>query len=319
MRLLAAILLSISLAPGASADVDSELRRMLARFPEADTNGDGVLSEQEAMDYTARTFRKGLVNRGSALRDKALTDPYESRQHQNMPFRLLRPLKVEAGRRYPLIVSLHGSGGVGDDNVSNLRQWNGVMAASEWRKRYPCFVLVPQALPGGMWGPKPSRPELADVYVKNMLPLVFEVVKQLQEEFPIDSGRIYALGSSGGGTGTWNILATRPEMFAAAIPVCGGRFPERLAERLVDIPIWCFHGDADERVPVGRSRDAFDRLKELGGNMKYTELRDVGHAAWVPAFVYEGDNEAKGYRTRCSGERCDRTANVWDWLFRQTK
>lgn len=319
MRLLLAGVLSLCLTPCAFADVESELSRMFAKVPEADANGDGTLSEREAMDYVVRAAWKRRVNRGSGLRDKSLADVHERRQHEGMPYRLMRPLSTEPGRRYPLVVSLHGAGGVGDDNASNLRQWNGVMAAPEWRKKYPCFVLVPQSLPGAMWGPKPNRPELADLYVKNMLPLVRGLIQQLQQELPIDGSRIYVLGSSMGGSGTWNIITAAPELFAAAIPVCGGRFPEEQAGKLVDIPIWCFHGDADRTVPVSRSRDAFAKLKQIGGNIKYTELRDVGHAAWVPAFVYQGDDETKGYLTRYSGERCDRTPKVWDWLFRQTK
>ncbi|MCP5120158.1 MAG: hypothetical protein GY953_55890, partial [bacterium] len=315
MRLLRAVALSLCLGPLGFADIESELSHMLAEVPAADADRDGVLSEHEAMDYVVRTVWKRKINRGSSLRDKTLADAYEKHEHRGMPYRLMKPLDVKPGQRYPLIVSLHGAGGVGNDNVSNLRQWNGVMAAPEWRNKYPCFVLVPQSLPGAMWGPKPSRPELANLYLKDMLPLIFEVILQLQEEFPIDANRVYALGSSMGGSGTWNIIAAAPEKFAAAIPVCGGRFPEAQADRLVNIPIWAFHGDADRTVPVDRTRDAFAKLKQLGGNIKYTELRGVGHAAWVPAFVYQGDDETKGYRTRFGGERCDRTPNVWDWLF----
>ncbi len=300
------------------ADVKSELKRMLATYPAADTNGDGVLSEAEAADYVVRTRLKGRVNRGPGIRDKALLEAYEAHQYKTMPYRVMRPLRLENGARYPLIVSLHGSGGVGDDNVSNLRHWNGVMARTAWREKYPTFVLVPQRKPGGIWGPKPGVAGTADLYVRDDLPLVFEIVKQLKREFPIDDRRIYALGSSGGGAGTWNIIAARPEVFAAAIPVCG-RFQPAYAPGLARLPIWCFHGDADPLISVEFSRDAFAALREVGGNMKYTELRDVGHAAWKHAFVYAGDDQARGFLTRYSGSKCDRTDDVWEWLFRQSR
>ena len=300
------------------ADVKSELKRMLATYPAADANGDGVLSEAEAADYVVRTRLRGRVNRGPGIRDQDLLAAYETHRYKTMPYRLMRPLRVEKGIRYPLIVSLHGSGGVGDDNVSSLRHWNGVMARLPWREKYPTFVLAPQRRPGGIWGPKPDVAGTADLYVRDDLPLVFEIIEQLKQEFPIDDRRIYALGSSGGGAGTWNIIAARPEVFAAAIPVCG-RFQPAYALGLAHLPIWCFHGDADPLISVEFSRDAFARLREVGGNMKYTELRDVGHAAWKHAFVYAGDNQSRGFLTRCSSSKCDRTDDVWAWLFRQSR
>jgi len=305
------------LAATALADVGSDLERMLAAHPTADSDGDGTLSEQEAADYIYRSRQGGRMNRGIGIEDESLAQSYEARAYGAMPYRLMKPLHVEPGRLYPLIVSLHGSGGVGDDNLSNLRFWNGVMAQPRWREQFPAFVLAPQRRPGGVWGPKPDMPEAADLYVRNDLPSTFEIIELLQREFPIDENRIYAVGSSGGGAGTWNIIAAKPEMFAAAIPVCG-RFNPAYASRLKRLPIWVFHGDADPLISVEFSRQAFAAISEVGGNIKYTELRGVKHPSWIQAFTYHGDDQSKGYMTRAS-ESADRTTQVWQWLFRQQK
>lgn len=318
MRLFGVFLFLIPLALPGRADVEAELKRMLASHPDADANGDGTLTEKEAADYIVRTRQGGRTNRGTGIGDRSLIEAYEARRHQTMPYRLMKPLGIEQGKRYPLIVSLHGSGGVGDDNLSNLRRWNGVMARTAWREKHPAYVLVPQRRPGGIWGPKPDLPEAGDLYVRDDLPLVFEIIGNLEREFPIDEKRIYALGSSGGGAGTWNIIAARPELFAAAIPVCG-RFKPADAPKLAHLPIWCFHGDADPLISVKFSRDAFARLSEAGGNMKYTELRGIRHPSWEQAFVYTGDDASRGFLTRYSSPQCDRTADVWEWLFRQSK
>jgi predicted peptidase len=232
----------------------------------------------------------------------------------------MKPVRIESDRSYPLIISLHGSGGVGDDNVSNLRFWNGVMARRGWREKYPAFVIVPQRKPGGVWGPKPAGERVKDVYVRNDLTPVFELVIQLNREFPIDASRVYVLGSSGGGVGTWNALLAHPELFAAAVPVCG-RFPATPdeLEKLKVIPIWCFHGDADPLVDVEHSQRAFAQLSEAGGNMKYTELRGVEHNSWIQAFTYRGDDAEKGFVTRFSSQQCDRNPDVWEWLFSQRR
>ena len=308
------------LLPAAHADVAGELASMLARYPEADANRDGTLTEAEAGEYILRKFQRRRPNRGPGIGDRSLIKVYEARTYKSMPYRLMKPVHVESGRRYPLIISLHGSGGIGDDNLSNLRFWNGVMARPRWREKYPAFVLVPQRKAGGIWGPKPDDERVADFYVRNDLLPTFDLIAEIKREFPIDDSRIYAIGSSGGGVGTWNILLARPDLFAAAIPVCG-RFPARADDlgKLRRVPIWCFHGDADPRVDVEFSRRAFSQLTEGGALMKYTELRGVKHNSWIHAFTYEGDDESKGFVTRCSSDSCDSTGDIWEWLFRQHK
>lgn len=303
-----------------AADVAAQLARMLAAHPTADANGDGTLTEDEAGRYILRKVQRKRPNRGPGMRASALIDLYEPGSHPAIGYRLMKPIRTEPGRRYPLVISLHGSGGIGDDNLSSLRFWNGVMAQRQWREEYPCYVLVPQRRPGGYWGPKPNDQRVADLYIRNELLPVFELIDELKQKHPIDNSRIYALGSSGGGVGTWNILLARPELFAAAIPVCG-RFRaegDDLA-KLSRIPIWCFHGDADPLVEVENSRQAFQELTAAGAVIKYTELRGVKHNSWIQAFTYNGDDDSKGYVTRYSNDRCDRSEDVWKWLFAQRK
>ena len=156
--------------------------------------------------------------------------------------------------------------------------------------------------------------------MRNELVPALEIIERLKTEYPIDTTRIYALGSSGGGVGTWNILLTKPEMFAAAIPVCG-RFRSEGDDiaTLAKIPIWCFHGDADPQVDVENSRRAFEAIKQSGGSIKYTELRDVKHNSWIQAFTYTGDDTSKGFVTQSAGDAVDPNGDVWQWLFSKQK
>ena len=59
----------------------SELQRMLAAYPQADRNDDGVLTEQEAADYVSSTRQRGRKNRGPGIRDTSLINAYEARNH----------------------------------------------------------------------------------------------------------------------------------------------------------------------------------------------------------------------------------------------
>jgi len=41
------------------------------------------------------------------------------------------------------------------------------------------------------------------------------------------------------------------------------------------MPVWMFHGDADESVPVTESRKMTDVLKSLGSNVRYASDRNT--------------------------------------------
>jgi predicted peptidase len=89
-----------------------------------------------------------------------------------------------------------------------------------------------------------------------------------------------------GGFGTWSLAAAQPDMWAAIVPICGGGSPAD-AEKIKNIPCWCFHGDADTSVPVQRSRDMIEALKKAGAEPKYTEYPKVGHNSWDKAYGTE--------------------------------
>ena len=90
-------------------------------------------------------------------------------------------------------------------------------------------------------------------------------------------------GFSMGGYGTWDLSARYPDLFAAAMPICGGGDVQQ-AGKLTKLPIWVFHGDADKAVPVERSRAMVSAIKQRGGNIKYTEYPGVGHDSWTATF-----------------------------------
>lgn len=312
----------LALAPAsvlmaAPSSIEDRLELMHRHYPDADANGDGSLTEGEAMEYVVRVAGR-RVNRGPVGASPDLLAAFEERSLDEVPYRLMQPPDVRPGERYPLILSLHGGGGAGDDNVSQLRWWNGLMIEQEWRRAHPSFVLVPQAVPGGTWGERTEVGDFKNIYIKDMIPVVLELIDALLREFPIDGSRIYVLGSSMGGSGTWNFLKARPGFFAAAIPVCAGRPPAEV-EGLELTPVWAFHGADDPTAPVENSRAMFEKVTAAGGSIKYTELQGVRHNSWIQAFQYQGDDPGRGYVTQVSGPEVDRTDDVWKWLFRQRR
>lgn len=113
--------------------------------------------------------------------------------------------------------------------------------------------------------------------------LTLELFENIVKEYPVDLKRIYTVGFSMGGFAVWDILQRKPDLFAAAIPVCGGG-DDTLAMRIKNVSIWAFHGEKDEVAPPARTRNMISALNELGGRPLYTEYKNTGHNSWTKAF-----------------------------------
>ncbi len=208
--------------------------------------------------------------------------------HWTMPYRLFRP---PTNKRVPLVLYLHGSGGLGDDNLKQLGLGNTfgtrVWLIPENQERNPCYVVVPQTDRG--WarydlsqpsdGPARMLPGLGDG-----ARMALEIVAALCREFQIDEQRIYITGQSMGGAGTWHMTAQRPKLFAAAVACCGSPTLED-ATQSIATPLWNFHGDGDQSVPVIVSRDRIAALRKAGGHPLSTEYAGVGHNVWEWAYT----------------------------------
>lgn len=232
----------------------------------------------------------------AALPADAVTanDLYESRavsievdgRGMDFGYRLLVPAKVEPGRKYPLVLFLHGAGERGDDNILQLKYLPAWLAAPEMRAKHACFVLVPQCRMDERWvdvswADTTSTPQAAEPTTD--LKAVMAMLETVARDEPIDPGRVYLTGISMGGFGTWDLASRMPDRFAALLPICGGG-DERTAARIAGIPTWVAHGDADKAVPVERSRSMVQALEAVGGRPRYVEMRGVGHDAWTPTY-----------------------------------
>ena len=208
---------------------------------------------------------------------------YASRDGRQLRYDIMKPRDYDPQNKYPLVLCLHGSAG--------STQAARALAMPALRTKYPCFVLAPEALVGESWGERPFGA------TTDVQPSVLEIISALQNEFSIDDERLYVTGQSAGGFGTYAFIIRNPDMFAAAVPVCGAVDPAE-ADRIAGIPIWIFHGDQDPLVSVRNSRDMYEALKKTGGTPKYTEYEGVKHNSWDKAYA---------------------TEEFWKWLFAQKR
>ena len=212
-----------------------------------------------------------------------------------MPYRLFIPDEKHRTQPLPAIIYLHGAGGMGTDNLKQITGGNStgthVWVTPQMQARHAAFVIAPQMAPGNVWDSR--RAEGLAPYTQ----LVIELLENLSREFAIDRNRIYLTGQSLGGYGTWDLITKRPDLFAAAVPLCGVGSPSR-ASAARDLPIWAFHGAKDEVVSVTASREMVAALKAVGSEVRYTEYADVGHDVWRRAYT---------------------EAELPDWLFAQRR
>jgi len=208
-------------------------------------------------------------------------------QEDPFRYRLLKPARVEAGRAYPLVVFLHGAGERGDDNVSQLKYLPTWMAEPERRDRFPCFLLAPQCRANDQWvrvpwGESQSRPLAREP--SDAMKVVLGILDHVISTYPVDENRVYLTGLSMGGYGCWDLALRQPMRFAAVAPICGGG-DESQAARLIAVPILAYHGDADQAVPVVRTRRMIEAIRQAGGQPLYRELPGVGHDSWTAAYT----------------------------------
>jgi predicted peptidase len=178
---------------------------------------------------------------------------------------LYLPENCSEEQGYPMILFLHGSGERGND--INLVEKHGPPKVAS-KMNLPFIVVSPQC-PAEYLGWDTDELKL----------LLDEII----ETYPVDTNRIYITGLSMGGFGTWDMAIKYPEYFAAAIPVCGGGNSLRVC-RMKDVPVWAFHGQLDDIVPLSKSEEMIEKLQSCGGDARLTVYPEANHDSWTTTY-----------------------------------
>lgn len=209
----------------------------------------------------------------------------------NPDYLVYSPKDVKESAKLPLVIYLHGGGGVGRD-INRIKGHTAqIVNYIQTKGKEPMIVVAPQCFSKtegvrGTW-------LAADLNVW---------LKHLKATLPVDEDRIYLTGTSMGGYGTWMWAASNPEHFAAVAPLCGGLGQggpkditpdfDKWAKSLSTVPLWAFHGGKDTVVPTDRSERMVKAIKDNGGkNVKLTVYPELGHgiarATYSDAAFYE--------------------------------
>jgi poly(3-hydroxybutyrate) depolymerase len=249
-----------------------------------------------------------------------------------IPYRLFVPEKYDPTQKYPLVLALHGAGERGNDNEAHIKVHR---LATAWgdtinQRHYPCFVVAPQCPTDQRWVDNDWAKgfyRVDQIPISNEMQTVVNLLDSLQREFSIDTLRLYVTGLSMGGYGTWDLIARFPKQFAAAIPMSGGGDSTKV-KLFAHLPIWNFHGEADNTVPPTGSRQMITALERIGKmcifthyNFK-TKLNQIMPDSVLRKYINQGANllhtEYKG-AGHVMWEQSYNNPRLIDWVFGQKK
>ena len=185
---------------------------------------------------------------------------------QNIRCVLRKPIDFNSEKKYPILLFLHGAGTRGND-IDKLCA-NPFFRLTDRHQNFP-FVTIAPLCEENTW---------FDVW-ERLKALVNDITN-----LPFaDQERIYVMGASMGGYATWQLAMSMADRFAAIVPICGGGMYWN-AGRLVNVPIWAFHGAKDTAVLLEESVKMVEAVKRHGGEAELTVYPENGHDAWSDTY-----------------------------------
>ena len=193
---------------------------------------------------------------------------WKSDRYFNFSYLKNLPADYDEQKKYPLVLFLHGSGERGD-NPELVARHGYMKHVREEGREYPFLFVAPQCPVGTYWG----------CYTESLLAFL----DYLCETLPVDPDRICLTGLSMGGTGTWMLGMAAPERFCCLVPVCGSGIGWN-AGAVKDVPVYMYHGDCDEAVPITESITMLQGINKRGGKAQLKICYGCGHPVWNQAY-----------------------------------
>ena len=217
--------------------------------------------------WNASSFKAYYINVGGA----------------RMAFRIKFPKSYSTSptKRYPIMLFLHGAGEAGCSTnggiYNNEKQlWLGgnLFMGRVDNGSFDGFLVYPQVVVTtadcwGVWGTVASSNFTA----------VWAMLDSLGKYARANVDRVVVDGLSGGGFGAWRAAASWPTRVAKIIPsASAGSTSSRTA--FVHIPIWFASGGKDTNPSPAQADYSFNRMKEIGADIRYTQYPTLGHNMW---------------------------------------
>ena len=259
-----------------------------------------------------------------------LVTHFQARTHFSpitMVYRLYVPTGYNPAQKYPIVVALHGDGGAGNDNLTQLipnilvQPW----VRDSVQVAHPSFVMVPQYPSGNNWARSPWDRTTSNIGIG-------QILDSLKREFSLDTTRFYVIGFSRGAFGAISLMKWEPGRFAAAVPAAGdGDKSAAAIAEMIKTPMWAFHGNADANAPVSNSRTIVNLMEAQIGkpfvrfiSSKYMANPTAISVDSLRKAVYSNNADFL-YSEITGGSHDDGGQEAWqhpmltDWVFSKRK
>jgi predicted esterase len=184
---------------------------------------------------------------------------------ENARYTLLVPETYDPLLPTPLVIGLHGGGAGGADGKLLVGSGDQAMAFYQRQCEARGWICAcPTAAEAG-WRSR-SNDDLIDAMLEELMLL-----------YNIDENRIYLVGHSMGGGGTWAQGSRLPETWAAIAPAASYGVDGISALEKSRTGFYVYHSDDDPRCPVGSVRPSMETLVGTDTDFVYTELPKRGH------------------------------------------
>ena len=189
----------------------------------------------------------------------------DMRKYNGLQYLIHFPEHYDESKTYPVILSLHGAG----TRSSIYALCNSALTiAAQKQESFPFIIIAPYC-PDNSW---------FDLWEH-----LKDFVRMIAAASYTDKQRLYLTGASMGGYAAWQLAMSMPEYFAAIAPICGGGMYWN-AGRLVNVPVWAFHGALDKTVLPRESELMVDAVNRHGGTAKLTIYPENAHDAWTDTY-----------------------------------
>jgi predicted peptidase len=183
--------------------------------------------------------------------------------------------EAKAGKKWPLMLFLHGAGERGT-NVWKVAT-HGPPKKVAQDLDFPFIVVSPQCPEGQVWSKE----------------TLLALLDEMEAKYAVDRQRVYLTGLSMGGYGTWDLGFSYPERFAAIAPICGGgelitpllASPSK-RQALRTLGVWAFHGARDPVVPLAEGQRMVDAVRKAGAtDVQFTVYPEAEHDSWTESYA----------------------------------
>jgi predicted peptidase len=218
------------------------------------------------------------------------------------PYRIYVPKNYDGKTKMPLIVALHGAGGnenyffKANYQMPDLMEKYGFIfveplgyhsfggyGAGALSK--PTVPLDPGVAPNPVAARRPQWTAQETQHVNDLSEKdVMNVLAIVEKEYAVDPSRVYLMGHSMGGMGTWYLGQKYAGKWAALGVMSGGfGYVDYPLERLKGIPIIVTAGGKDTAMHGPQAQAEFARFKAAGLDVAYIEIPDGTHMSNIPA------------------------------------